>query len=453
MALFLVLEYARPPGVAQYKIQMLLIIVIPALCLLKMKKRPWATILSLQLALVVINTLHVPLAINTYAAYFTLRILAGTVAIAISIAWLYSNLSSFRKGMWVWSFVMLYAAVHGIKYAGKGPGGFIGDENDLALACNTALPLAFFGFQLRRGLERWVYGGLAVVLGAAVVATLSRGGAVGLGALGVYCLAVSKHKTRNFMLTIIAGIALIGLAPQEYREELVSIKAEASGEVRGTGKSRMFLWTSAFRMWLDYPIFGVGAGSVGYSIGDYQPTDWESYYNRRNWSGTTVHSFYFQVLPEQGLVGTIIVGAIAVSLFTTMSRLRRRARAQANMPSDLRADVEIYTGALSGAMVGFLASGAFLSVAYYPYFWYFTALGVALDSAVKNELFKLRGSQLMAKGERARARHAPSSQTNAADGRGAMATNPPPAGLGAGLRPSQRRAPSPWDPGSRTDGA
>ena len=33
-------------------------------------------------------------------------------------------------------------------------------------------------------------------------------------------------------------------------------------------------------------------------------------------------------------------------------------------------------------MAGYLASGAFLSVAYYPYPWYFSAFAVALARAV-----------------------------------------------------------------------
>lgn len=397
LATFLVLEYIRPVGIVQLKLQMLIVILLPVLCLVRMKKRPWSMNLTIQLLLLVLNVVHIPFAINNYGAYVTTRILVGTVAIAIGMAWVYSNLESFRRGLWVWTLVMVYLGVYGITHDGKGPGGFIGDENDLALACNTAIPLAFFGFQLRRGWQRWAYAGIAVVLTSALVATFSRGGAVGLAALGVYCLSISKHKLRNFVLVIVAGIALIGLAPQEYRDELLSIKADATGEVKGTGTSRRFLWTSAFNMWTAHPVFGVGAGCVGYSIGDHQPTDWESYYTDRNWSGTTVHSFYFELLAEQGATGLILVAVMVGNHFMMMSRLRKRARSRANIPSALRVDIEMYTGALSGAMVGFLASGTFLSVTYYPYLWYFTALSVAFDAAIKNELHRLETARVAMK--------------------------------------------------------
>jgi hypothetical protein len=52
----------------------------------------------------------------------------------------------------------------------------------------------------------------------------------------------------------------------------------------------------------------------------------------------------------------------------------------------VRQHIEIYGGGLTAGMMGFLASGAFLSVAYTPYLWYFSALGVALSTAMKREL-------------------------------------------------------------------
>jgi hypothetical protein len=37
-------------------------------------------------------------------------------------------------------------------------------------------------------------------------------------------------------------------------------------------------------------------------------------------------------------------------------------------------------------MAGYCAAGAFLSVAYYPYLWYFSAMAVALEYAVLREV-------------------------------------------------------------------
>jgi hypothetical protein len=44
---------------------------------------------------------------------------------------------------------------------------------------------------------------------------------------------------------------------------------------------------------------------------------------------------------------------------------------------------------VNGAIAGFIGSATFLSVLYYPYVWYFTALSAALDLAVRRELAQL----------------------------------------------------------------
>ena len=41
-------------------------------------------------------------------------------------------------------------------------------------------------------------------------------------------------------------------------------------------------------------------------------------------------------------------------------------------------------------MVAYLAAGAFVSVAYYPYVWYFTGFAVGLDRALRGDVAALR---------------------------------------------------------------
>ena len=152
-------------------------------------------------------------------------------------------------------------------HGGVGPGGFLGDENDLALACITAFPFAFFGFEWNSGWRRWAFGSLGILLLMAVVASFSRGGFVGLVAAAGYCLALSRHKLRNFGVMVMSALALFALSPQEYIDEIGTIRAEATGEQRGTGESRQFLWTTAYNMWKDQPVLGVGGGNFSFLAG------------------------------------------------------------------------------------------------------------------------------------------------------------------------------------------
>jgi len=72
--------------------------------------------------------------------------------------------------------------------------------------------------------------------------------------------------------------------------------------------------------------------------------------------------------------------------FRTLRRVRREVRSKRAMAPDLRRDAEIYAGGLAGGVAAFCVAGAFLSVSYYPFLWYFSAMAVALDVGVRQEL-------------------------------------------------------------------
>jgi hypothetical protein len=379
---FLILEYARPPFIVELRLQMMIVLALPVLCLSQLRDRTWTGILTAQVLFVSLCALGILFASNSYAAYFTTRVMFGNVAIAMSMMWVATTARSFERTIWVWLAVMCYVAIFALTHGGVGPGGFIHDENDLALGCVTAFPFTYFGFQWDRGWRRWVYAALGVLLVTAVVASFSRGGFVGLATVALYCTFVSRNKLRNFALMGACALAFLVLAPQLYIDELKTIAGSASG----TAHSRQFLWTGAFNMWKQHPIIGVGGGNFVHLAGEFQP-DWEQRkYDERNWSGTTVHSAYFEVLSEQGAVGVGLCGYIVWAHFHGLRQLRRRARKRRGVPPPIRQHIEIYGGGLTAGMMGFLASGAFLSVAYTPYLWYFSALGVALSTAMKREL-------------------------------------------------------------------
>lgn len=384
LALFLVLEYARPPVIVQLRLQMLISFALP-IAWLTSKDRPWSGILAAQALFLALCASMVPFAYNYYAAYFTTRIMFANVAVAFAMSWLWSHRPLFRTGYWVWLLVMAYVGFFGFTHGGRGPGGFLGDENDLALACAAAFPFAFLGFQELRGWQRWTAGISMLLLVMAVVASFSRGGFLGLAAAALYCVLTGRHLVRNLAIGAVGTAVFVVLVSPAYLAEMGTITETESG----TAEGRRFLWTTAYNMWLDHPVAGVGGGNFNFQAGSYQPHGGKfdtPDYTERDWSGTTVHSLYFQMLAEHGTLGIGLLAFVVVAHYRLLRRLRRSVNTTPNVSERLRCETELFSGALGGAMAGFLVAGAFISVVQYPYAWYFSAMAVGLDTAVRREL-------------------------------------------------------------------
>lgn len=384
---FFVLEFARPGLIVHLRLQMLAVLVLP-LAWLFGQNRPWGHVLTGQVLFLGLCVGGILWATNNYAAYFQARVMFGNVAMAVAISWVLADLFRFQRAMWVWVAVMLYASIWTITHGGFGPGGFIKDENDVAQGIVTALPFALYGFEQLRGWRRWLCVGVGIVFVSSVVVSSSRGGFVALGVTVAYWVWASRHRVRNGAALMVAVALFIGLSPSDYKEEMLTIR----DTTEGTALTRRFLWVTAVNMWQDNPVLGVGAGNFNFRAGEYQPRggDWPERLLARNWSGTTVHSTYFQALSELGLAGALLLAVVIGGHFAILRRLRRDVHGDETLPEELRSKVDLYSGALAAGMVGFMASGAFLSTLYYPYPWYLSGMTVAFDVAVRREMLTLK---------------------------------------------------------------
>lgn len=389
LLLFFVLEYARPPAITPLRLQFVISSVIP-LVWLAGRGRPWSSLLTAQLLFFGVNVLHTPFVLNNFASYMTARGMYGNFSIALGLSWGLSRRDWFKLGGWTWVVVMAYDAFYGLTHGGVGPGGFVRDENDLALGCASALGFCLFGFGAQRGLLRWASALLSVLFVSAIVMSLSRGGFLAMLAVGFVFFLGSRHKARDLGVVMIAAAMLLALAPKEFFDEMYTIQETD----KGTAEKRQFLWAIAFNMWQAHPVMGVGGGNFPFLAGDFQPTDgdWPPEYFARSSSGTVVHSLYFQLLSEQGLVGVALFVWLVLGHFRLLYQVRRLVRGRSDAPPDLVRDVECYAGALAAAAVGFLAAGAFISTLYYPYLWYFTGMTVALDAFARRELAEVGGA-------------------------------------------------------------
>lgn len=365
-------------------------------------EKRWTVQHACAAGLLVQMAISVPLATNTYAAFWTtynltIQVLCIMFSISLSIATmdqLQSILSSLR---WIFVYVGLFAATH----EGFGPAGAGGgqDENYIGLMMSMAIPLAYFPLVHRKASMRSVIllMSLAVYV-AAIVVGFSRGAFLALCAVGIYC--VWRSPRRILAVTALVAAIAVGsaLVPAGYWTEM---KTSTDVEEK-TANMRIEAWTIALREFAAYPIFGVGPGNFMWNMGPFV-TDEQVRRVGRPLAGTMVtHSMYFELLADLGLAGLVLFGGLTLNTVRDLLRIRRlQPRAEGssqrrgrNGPSRrLRSELDnstILAEALLGSLLAFFVGSMFISTLYGSYIWVWCGFAISLTRSVKSEVMRYR---------------------------------------------------------------
>ena len=254
-----------------------------------------------------------------------------------------------------------------------GGGGFYDNSADLGVAMCVVFGLAVALFQANTGRKsRFFFLICALAFGALILVCGSRGAIVGASAVILATWVKSPKKSWAPVFLGLFVIGLVFLMPHASRDRFQSAEDYKHDE---TANHRVQLWQAGLRMWADYPIFGVGPGNfrwvrqASYRIAVESERDQEAF---------VCHSLYIEVISELGTLGTLAAVAIIISFFLLTRRVRKRLIAN-------RADRQSWEFCLcSGlelAMIGYLVSGAFVSVFWYPHIWVLSGLAMGLNTA------------------------------------------------------------------------
>lgn len=311
---------------------------------------------------------------------------AHSIAVTIGITWLIQYLPVtlavillVREVKKYQTLLYLWCSVHAVvffmvfKNGGKGPGDFMSDENDAALGIAMALPiiLYFSSWPDLNARQKLFLKTLFLVACAAIVATRSRGGFLGLlTAMGMLWL-FSKSKFKVLFVTSFLALSLgsIGLTflPDGYIEDLQGI----SDPNDNTRSERIETWEIAWIMFKDNFIFGVGAGNFPWNVIDYQEKASWWFADARSLHGRQTHSLYFQLLADLASVGLFLYFSF---LFKTMALLYKAQKKVYQIPlKKEHEDLNTIKGlgmmcrGLYISIFPFFISGAFISVGYYPH--------------------------------------------------------------------------------------
>jgi O-antigen ligase len=265
------------------------------------------------------------------------------VALAASCFLSLAALNDYRLG---------HLALAGTRISGT-IGGMFANPNDLALHLVTMTPLAI-GLMLasRSIVMKLLYSVSACLSVLAIVATFSRGGVLGLAATGFVLVfkLVPKLRILATVLFVLLLLAALAVAPGAFRERLFDTR-DASVVNRADDLKR------SIYLAIRHPLTGVGMGNfVLYSN-----------------QAKATHNAYTQVASEIGLAG---LAFYVMFLVSPLKRLRRIKGEYLGVKKKPRPYYLVI--GLQAAIIGYMVSSFFASVAFLWYAYYLVAYAIAL---------------------------------------------------------------------------
>jgi putative inorganic carbon (hco3(-)) transporter len=235
---------------------------------------------------------------------------------------------------------------------GRDIGSILGDPNDLALVLlfPASFGLALLFTRAAGWPARFLGGvGFAVVL-AAIVATQSRGGLLGIVAVaGVFAW---RHVRSKSLLVAAGTIALVLLFAMAEVGDRSSGGALEEG-IDESAMGRLHAWGAAVEMAMDNPLTGVGINNF---LSNYFA--YSSFWDGRNHA---VHSTWFGVMAETGIIGFMAFAVMVVLVLR--SALWATTVLAPGRPRHAPEPYAMAQGVLAG-LAGFMVSGTFLTMGF-----------------------------------------------------------------------------------------
>lgn len=252
----------------------------------------------------------------------------------------------------------------------EGPPGYFQNSSDLSCEMLMFAPIAFeLAMFVKTRVKRITYwflmagsiSGAMTVLGAS-----SRGAQVALLAQVGWIAVQRKLKLKIVLGILLAGVVGYALLPAAEKARF------ASAGTDNTSVQRLDYWRAGLRMIERHPFLGVGYFNFApvYEMRD--PT--------KLWHGKAQlpHNIFIQVGTDAGLIGLGIFLILIYRNFKEAGDIRRACAKNKGAPD--------YASSVARGLVvatwGFVLSGQFNTITYYPLFWINLALTVALGNVV-----------------------------------------------------------------------
>ncbi|MGF1844248.1 O-antigen ligase family protein [Vibrio clamense] len=308
------------------------------------------------------------------------------IVMTLAIIWLMNNIDNLARvsvlivmaGLLVGT-VALSNSVNGIGLVegsrvtiGRDIGSVLGDPNDLALV--LMFPLAFAAGLATTPRVHWLIRLCSIVtiviLMMAVIATQSRGGLLGsLAVFGIFAIKLIRSKVALFSIGAIAALVLYSVAGISDRASGGAAEAGIDASAMG----RLYAWEAAFKMSLDNPFTGVGLNNFYSNYFFYSP----------HWDGLNhaVHSTWFGVLAETGMLGLVVFIGFITSLILTA---RKTLKQIAIKPETHNCYLIAMANSVYAGLIGTIVSATFLTQGFTWPIYILAALTIAVSHLTQN---------------------------------------------------------------------
>jgi probable O-glycosylation ligase (exosortase A-associated) len=253
-----------------------------------------------------------------------------------------------------------------------GLGGFMSDNNTLAMALVMAFPMIWYSRSLVA--EQWKKQALLVVAFTTVVAIImvhSRAAILTLGVVYLMMAWRSRHKVAMLVVAAMMSLPAIYLVRDSFVQRMRTLE---DPESEGSAKQRMGYARAAVKMWKDYPLLGVGFGTENWAR--LSP---EYLVNQKAVAGHVVHNNYLQMAVDSGAGAFAILVAQLFGAIWWLGYSAKRMRKVA--PGK-----EAYPRALQLALIAFAVCSLFASRTDYDFYYYLIMATAAWRTVERDEI-------------------------------------------------------------------
>lgn len=368
------------------------IAIVTLICLLFTKQRkpfPFNTITIVQLLLCIWMGVTSIFALNTFDLVLDRLILMAKIQVMLfATMMLLRGRTDIERLIWI---VALSVGFYGFKggvwtvLGGGGgrvwgpPGGFLEDNNSLAVGLVMIMPLfVYFYRTTKRRLLRWALSAGMVAIAFSILGSQSRGALLAVTAMAIFLGFKSRHSVRVTLGILILGAVGLAFMPDSWNKRMESVQ---SYENDNSAMSRIYTWQTLWNVALDRPLVGAGFRADNPDVFDrYAPRHRTNMFD----DGTVyvAHSIYFQALGEHGFPGLVLYVLLGWVAWRKAAQLARRARGDPEFDDW----VPVLMSMVQVSLVGFAVGGAFLSLMLCDLPYYVVCFVVLVDATMRERL-------------------------------------------------------------------